>query len=147
MFNTFYCSELSYQGLQLWGVVEHDRKVAAEKAIVRVDTDATHDNFLFFWDDARDVVDDTDIVVANNMESNGVLWGPFTAPFSFYNSVTESFAELGSIWTVGAMNLYPTIDGNKAKDIVAIDGVTTLSQLIINTLEVAVNIPVAITTP
>ena len=88
---------------------------------MRVDVDGSHDNFLILGNDIRDVADDTDVVVADNMEGRAVLRRTFSAPARFHNAVAEPLAHLGRIGTVGTVNLDAAADGYKSEDGVAID--------------------------
>ena len=61
-----------------------------------------------------------------------------SAPSRLHNAVAEPPAQFRRIGTVGAVHLYAAAHGNKAKHIVAIDGVAALCQREIDALQVAV---------
>ena len=125
--------------MQSAGVVEHDGECAAEKSVVTVDADAAEQNFLFLADDVGDVVDDADVVVANDTKGDGVLTAALACPLGSDNAVAEALTQLWSVGAVLAMYLDAAATGDKAKDIVAIDRLAAFRHLEVDTLQVLVD--------
>ncbi|EJX03022.1 hypothetical protein EVA_08874 [gut metagenome] len=78
-------------------VVHQDGQYAVEKAIVRVNADASQHDVLFLGDNRSNVVDNTQIVLADNVERNGVGTLSFASPTGFHDAVTATFVECGSV--------------------------------------------------
>ena len=104
-----------------------------------VNIDAPHHDLLFFGNDAGNIVDNTNIIITDDAQGGGVLYLSFTAPFGPDDTITEPFTQFGCVGTVDAVDLDSSVDGDEAEDIIAIDGVATLGQLEINTLQVLVD--------
>ena len=68
MLHAFYVAELFDELLKARGVFYVDCEVAAEEAVVAVDVDAAHHDFLLFRYYARYVVHDADVVVADDFQ-------------------------------------------------------------------------------
>ena len=73
LFNTFDGTQFLDKGLQTGIVVDHDDEVTTEQTVVRVDIDAAQHQFLVLGDDAGEVVDDADIIVADDTQGDGIL--------------------------------------------------------------------------
>jgi hypothetical protein len=54
-------------------VVDHDDEVAAEQTVVRVDINTAEHEFLILGDDTGEVVDNTDIIIADDPQGDGIL--------------------------------------------------------------------------
>ena len=133
MFDTFHRAEFFQQRLELGIVIDHQREVAAEQTVVRVDVDGTQHQFFLFRDNTGQIVYDADVVVADYTQGNRVLRRALAAPFGFDDTVTETLAQFGSIRTVGAVNLDTAVDGDETEDGVAVDGLATACQLVVET--------------
>ena len=104
-----------------------------------VDVDAAQDEFLFFGDDAGEVVDDADVVVANDAQGDGVLAGALAAPLGAHDAVAEALLQLGGVGAVLAVYLDAAADGDEAEYRVAIDGLTAARKLVVDAFQVAVD--------
>ena len=109
-------------------VVNHDGEVAAEQAVVRVDVDRAQDEFLVLRYDAGEVVDNADVVVADDTQGDGILAGALAAPLGTYDTIAEALLQLWGVGTVLTVYLDAAIDGDKAKHLVAIDGLTAAAS-------------------
>ena len=138
LFDPFDGSYFLDECFEFGSVFDVDVEVSAEESVVAVDVDASHHDFLFFGDDASDVVDDSNVVVSDNLECDGVLRVAFSAPFCPYDAVAESFAHLGCVGAVGAVYFDSSVDGDESEDAVAVDGVAAFGELEVNALEVFV---------
>ena len=87
--HTFDGFELLDELLQAAGVVEHDGERAVEEAVVAVDADAAEQDFLFLADDVCDVVDDSDVVIADDAKGDGVLAAALACPFCLDDAVAD----------------------------------------------------------
>ena len=116
--------------------MHHD--VAREQAVVRVDIDASHDDFLFFCNDVGDVAHNADVVVADDAKGGGILTAALAAPTSLHDAIAETLAQFGGVRAVGAMNLDAAGDGDEAEDGVAVDGVAALGQREVEPFQVLV---------
>lgn len=125
--------------LEAAGVIKHDGERAVEEAVVTVDADAAKQNLFFLADDVGNVVDDTDVVVANDAKGDGVLAAALASPFRLDNSVAEALAKLRGIGAVLPVNLDAAATCDEAKDLVAIDGLAASCHLEIETFQVLVN--------
>ena len=79
MLNSFYTldaphgAQLLDETLEARVVVEHDDEVAPEQSVVGVDVDAAQDELLVLRDDAGQVVDDAQVVVADDAQRALIL--------------------------------------------------------------------------
>ena len=103
---------------------------------MRVDVDAAQHQLLVFRDDARQVVDDAQVVVAYHPECYLILRRSLSAPLGLDDAVAEASTHLGRIGAVGAVNLDASADGDESEDVVAVDGVAAVSQLVVYALQV-----------
>ena len=131
--------ELLDELLQAAGVVEHDGEGAVEESVVAVDTDAPQEDFLFLTYYISDVVDDADVVVADDAKGDGVLAAALACPLRFDDSVAETLSKLRSIGAVLSVNLDAAAAGDEAKDSIAIDWLTASCHLEVEAFEVLVD--------
>jgi hypothetical protein len=54
-------------------IVDHDDEVAAEQTVVRVDINTAEHEFLILRDDTSEVVDNTDIIITDDPQGDGIL--------------------------------------------------------------------------
>lgn len=135
----FYCFELLDELLQAAGIVEHDGKRAVEESVVAIDAYASQQDFLFLTYYISDVVDDADVVVADDAKGDGVLAAALACPLRFDDSVAETLSKLRSIGAVLSVNLDAAAAGDEAKDSVAIDRLTASCHLEVEAFEVLVD--------
>ena len=64
----FYGSQLLDECIRLGCIIYHHRHVALGR-----DVDASHDEFVFLGNDVGDVAHDTDIVVSDDSQCDGIL--------------------------------------------------------------------------
>ncbi len=98
-----------------------------------------HDEFVFLGNDVGDVAYNTDIVVSDNAERDGILGCSLAAPFRLHDAVTETAAQFLGVRTIHAMYLDTLADGNESEDWVAVDRVAAISQFEIDALEVLID--------
>ena len=98
---------------------------------MRVDIDGTHHDFLFFRDNARNVVDDAEVVVAHNFDGDAILSCTLSAPSGFHNAVAKAFAQFGGVRTIGAMYLYSAAHRNETENWIAIYGLAAFGQRVV----------------
>ena len=134
-----YGAQLLDQAGESQRVVHQDGQYAVEKAIVRVNADASQHDVLFLGDNRSNVVDNTQIVLADNVERNGVGALSFASPTGFHDAVTATFVECGSVRAAFAVNLDAAAHGNKGKDVVTVNGIAATCQLVIKPLQVTVD--------
>ena len=139
MLDAFDGAELLDEGFETRGVFEHHHQIATKQTVVAVDINAAQNQFLVFRDDAGEIVDNTDIVVTNHTQRNAILRRALAAPLGLDNAIAKTATQLRGIRTIAAVNLDTAIDGDEAKDIVALDGRTALGQLRIAALQVAID--------
>ena len=106
---------------------------------MRVDVDRAKYEFLVLGDNAREVVHNTDIVIADNPECDGILRGPFTAPLSLDHAIAVTASQFWGVRTILPVNLDTAIDGDKAEDWITIDWMTTACQLVVQALQILVD--------
>ena len=139
MLDTFHRAEFLDECLQSRVIVNHNGDVAAKQSVVGIDVDGTQHQLLLFLDNAGQVVDNTDIVVANYSQCNCILRGTLAAPFSLDYAVAETLAQFRGVRTVSTVNLDASINGDKAEHGITVDGLSTTCQLIVDALHVFVN--------
>ena len=104
-----------------------------------VNADASEQDFLLLADDAGDVVDDSQIVVAHHLERDGILISSLAGPLRLDDAVAEAFAQLGRVGTSGAVDFDTSAACDKTEYVVAIDGLTATSHLKVQPLETFVD--------
>ena len=125
--------------MQAAGIVEHDGKRAVEESVVAIDADASQQDFLFLTYYISDVVDDANVVVADNAKGDGILAAALSCPFRPNYSVTETLTKLWRVGTILAMNLDATATCHEAKDGIAINWLTAFCHLEVKTFQVLVD--------
>ena len=93
--------------------MHHD--VAREQAVVRVDIDASHDDFLFFGNDVGDVAHNADVVVADDAQGGGILTAALAAPTSLDDAIAETLAQFGALGQSARCILMPPETVTKPK--------------------------------
>ena len=106
---------------------------------MRINIDAAQNKLFVLRDNAGQIVDDTDIVVADDAKGDGILAGALAAPHGSDDAIAETLLQLGSIGAVLTMNLDTSAYGNKTEHAVAIDGLTATGQLVVDAFQVAVD--------
>ena len=139
VFDPFDGADFFDEGLEFGNVFELNDDGSVEEAVVRIDVDGAHHDFFFFRDDARDVVDDAQVVVAHHFEGEAVLTGVFAAPAGLDDAVAESAAQFGGIGAVVAVDFDAAAHGDEAEDGVAVDGLAAFGQGEVQAFEVAVD--------
>jgi len=107
---------------------------------VGVDADAAQGDGWFLGNHRGDVGHDADVVVAHHLQGNGVVRAfGLAGPAGFDDAVTEALHHLGGVGAVGAVYLDAACGGHETEDIVAVDGVATAGQLVIDAGELLVD--------
>ena len=78
LLDALHGAQLLDECLETGVIVNHDGEVTAEQTVVRVDIDGAQDELLVLRDDAGQVVDDADVVDADDAQGNAVLRGPLS---------------------------------------------------------------------
>ena len=138
MLYALYGAEFLHQSFKASGVLKLDDEITLEEAVVAIDVDRSHHDFLFLGYYRSDIVYDADIVVANDAQGDGILSVALAAPFSLYDAIAKASTKFGRIRAVATVNLDTSAHGDEAKYIIAIDWTTTFSQRIVDTHEVFV---------
>ena len=89
--------ELLDERLEAGVVGHHHDEVATEETVVRVDVDAAQHQLLVLGDDGREVVDDAEVVVANDAQGDAILRRALAAPLGAHDAVAEAAAHLGAL--------------------------------------------------
>ena len=87
-----------------------------------VDIDGAQHEFLIFRDDTREIVDDTDIIGADDAQGNAVLRRALPTPLRLDDAVAIATTQFRGIRTVSTMDLDTAVDGDETEYRVAIDG-------------------------
>jgi hypothetical protein len=66
LLHTLYRPKLFDQGIQFTRVFHVHHEITTEQSVMTVDIDASHHDFLFFGDNAGDVVHNTDVIIADD---------------------------------------------------------------------------------
>ena len=138
MLYALYGAEFLHQSFKASGVLQLDDEITLEEAVVAIDVDRSHHDFLFLGYYRSDIVYDADIVVANDAQGDGILSVALAAPFSLYDAIAKASTKFGRIRAVATVNLDTSAHGDEAKYIIAIDRTTTFSQRIVDTHKVFV---------
>ena len=83
---------------------------------------------FFFGDDVSDVVDNADVIVADDAQGDAILRRAFSAPLSFDDAIAEASAQFGCVGTVGTVDFDASADGDDPEDVSALDGAAALCQ-------------------
>ena len=135
----FYGFEFLDELLQAAGIVEHDGKRAVEESVVAIDADASQQDFLFLTYYISDVVDDANVVVADDAKGDGILAATLPCPFCPNYSITETLAKLWRVGTILAMNLDASATCHEAENGIAINRLTAFCHLEVKTFQVLVD--------
>ena len=139
IFYTFYCFQSLDKFLQFACVFQHYGKSSAEESVKAVYANASQQDFFFFRDNAGDVVDDSQVVIAHYMQCNGVLRASFPGPASLDNAVSESLAQLWRIGAVCTVYLYSVAVCDKTEYLITINRLAAFGHLEIYAFQVLVN--------
>ena len=131
--------ELLDEQVELAVVFDKQHHVATEEPIVGIDVDGAHGELVFLGNDVGDIAHDADIVVPNDAQGDGILTRSLATPFGFHHAIAKTFAQFGCVGAGGAVDGDATTHGDEAENIIAIDGMATLCQLIIDAFEVFIN--------
>lgn len=97
---------------------------------MRINTDTSQCNSGLFRDDRGDIGYDTYIIVSYYTQRNGILCSlRFTRPTCFYDTISETFAQVACIRAVATVYLDAAAYGNKPEDLISINRITTACQL------------------
>ena len=69
----FHGTEFLDECICLCCIIYHHGYVSGEQAVLGLDVDASHHEFILFGDDIRNVAHDTDIVVSDDSQGDGIL--------------------------------------------------------------------------
>ena len=72
-------------------IVNHHYKIASEQTVVAVDVDAAQHEFFFFRYDVCQIVYNTDVIITNDAQRNGILRRAFARPLGTYNAIAKTF--------------------------------------------------------
>ena len=78
--HAFHALEFLYQSLKAVGIVNLNREVAREKAIIGIDRNASQKKFLFLGNDTGDISDNTKVIISHDTECHAILRLSLTAP-------------------------------------------------------------------
>ena len=105
---------------------------------MRVDVDRPHHHLFLLGYDGGDVVDDAEVIIADDAQGGGVLRLALATPARLHYAVAEALAHLRGVGAVFAVNLYSARHGDKSEHVVAIDRVAAFRQREVYALEVLV---------
>ena len=109
-----------------------------EKPIHGIDIDGAEHDARLFADHGRDVGDDAQIIVADDVERDGVTVRPLAAPARLDGAIAEATEHVLRVGAVRAVDL-DAARGDEAEDGIAEDGVATFGQVILHAREVLVD--------
>ena len=73
LLNALHGAQFLDECIGLSGIINHYGNIAREETILGRDVDASHDEFVFLGNDVGDIAHDTDIVVSDDAECDGIL--------------------------------------------------------------------------
>ncbi len=140
LLHSLHRTQLLHQGLQAGVLLNHHGECAREESVVRVDADVAQLYVLLLRYNGGNIIDYSNIIVADNSECDWIERPlALAGPAGFHHTVAEAGVQVGSIGAVAAVYLDAAARGDKAKHLVAIDGIAAMGQLEVDTLEVLVN--------
>ena len=76
-----------------------------EPVVGRVNADGAKHNLLLFRDDARDVIDNAEVIVANDVEGDGIGASALSCPLRSHDAVGEALLHGFCVGAIDAVNL------------------------------------------
>ena len=73
LLDAFYRSQTLDERFEFGVVIKHDDQVSSEQSVVTVDVDAAQHELFLLGDDARQIVDNSDVVDADDAQRDAVL--------------------------------------------------------------------------
>ena len=127
------------QSLKAVGIVNLNREVAREKAIIGIDRNASQKKFLFLGNDTGDISDNTKVIISHDTECHAILRLSLATPSSLDDSIAETRLQVVGIRAVLMMNLDTSVNRHETEDRVAVDRLTATGKRVVDTLHALVD--------